>query len=128
MLYTTYFAQLKHIPEEDTKLIITRFPPKWIKLEDHKNLFLVKELSPSSGLLLDYKKNNSWDDYVERFTHEMHYRKDMANMLYRLQGYLEKGNDVYLLCYEKDCTRCHRSLIGEYFQDRGIEWEEMNTE
>ena len=34
-------------------------------------------------------------------------------------------NDVYLICYEKDYTRCHRSIVAKMiFSKIGIPWEE----
>ena len=126
MLYTTYFAKMNKIPDDCIKLIITRFPPKWLDVSKYPNTYIAKELSPSQELLLKYKKDNNWDEYVIQFYEEMNYRKDMVNMLKKLSNILNKGIDICLICYEKDYTHCHRSLIGEYFKEEGIEWKEVN--
>jgi len=125
MLYTTYFAKMNKIPDDCIKLIITRFPPKWLDINKYPNTYIAKELSPSQELLLKYKKDNNWDEYVIQFYEEMNYRKDMVNMLKKLGNILNKGIDICLICYEKDYTHCHRSLIGEYFKEEGIEWKEV---
>jgi uncharacterized protein YeaO (DUF488 family) len=125
MLYTTYFTKMDKIPDDCIKLIITRFPPKWLDVSKYPNTYIAKELSPSQELLLKYKKDNNWDEYVIQFYEEMNYRKDMVNMLKKLSNILNKGIDIYLICYEKDYTHCHRSLLGQYFEEEGIEWKEV---
>lgn len=127
MLYTTYFTKMDKIPDDCIKLIITRFPPKWLNINKYPNTYIVKELSPSQELLLKYKMNNDWDWYVEEFYDEVNYRKDMVDMLRRLSKVLHEGKNICLICYEKDYTKCHRSLLGQYFEEEGIEWEEIYT-
>lgn len=122
MLHTTYFAKMKDIPEDCIKLIITRFPPKWLDIKKHPNTYIVKSLAPSKELLLKYKQNNDWNWYIEEFSKEM---LGMTSLLCRLKLALLQGKDICLICYEKDCTRCHRSLLGQYFQRFGIEWKEL---
>ena len=120
MLYTTYFAKMDKIPDDYIKLIITRFPPKWLDINKYSNTYIVKELSSSQELLLKYKKDNNWGEYVIQFYEEMNYRKDMVNMLKKLSNILNKGIDICLICYEKDYTHCHRSLLGQYFEEEVI--------
>ena len=126
MLYTTYFSKMKDIPEDAIKLIITRFPPKWIDVSSIPNVYIVKGLSPSQELLLNYKRDNDWNKYVISFNKEMDSKQDMKRMLSKLRTTLESGKDVYLICYEKDYMKCHRSLIGQYFGEEGIEWKELS--
>lgn len=126
MLYTTYFSKLKSIPKNAKKLIITRFPPKWIDVDKLNNAFIVKELSPSPSILLNYKKDNDWGKYVEHFEKEMNEREDLKSMLSQLEEFLKKNNDVYLICYEKDYTKCHRYLIAKYLENKGIPWKELH--
>lgn len=124
MLYTTYFAKMKDIPDNCLKLIITRFPPKWLDIDKYPNTHIVKSLSPSNELLLKYKRNNDWDWYVEEFEKEMR-ALSMRRMFMHMTPFLKQRGDIYLICYEKDYTRCHRSLLGQYFADQGIEWKEL---
>lgn len=125
MLYTTYFSKIKDIPEDYIKLIITRFPPKWLDISKHPETYVIKQLSPSQELLLKYKEDNNWDEYVVDFYEEMNFREDMVFALSRLRIALKSGRNVCLICYEKDHTKCHRSLIGQYFEEEGIEWREL---
>lgn len=125
MLYTTYFAKMNKIPNDCIKLIITRFPPKWLNINEYTKTYVVKQLAPSQELLLSYRKNNNWGEYVTQFKHEMVNREDMVDMLYRLNKFLYEGNDVCLICYEKNYKQCHRSLLGMYFKEKNIEWKEI---
>lgn len=125
MLYTTYFSKMNKLPEGVTKLIITRFPPKWLIIDKEKKMFLVKEFSPYQKTLLDYKKTEDWDTYVIRFKEQMNSDETMKKYLNYLLDKLQQGKDYALICYEKDYTYCHRSLLAEWFKDKDIECKEL---
>ncbi len=124
-LYTTYLSKLKNIPENALKLIITRFPPKYLNLNEYPNTYIVKQLAPSIQLLTQYKKNNNWEWYVKEFQLEMQTRKDMIKAINRLKEILDDEEDVYLICYEKDYTKCHRNLIARKLQQEGYNCKEL---
>lgn len=128
MLYTTYLAKIDDIDDSIPKLIITRFPPTWIKNKKSKRIVIAKPLSPSKKILFDYKNNDNWDMYVKRFMKQIktnptkRYIKDVVS-------YLKKDNDLVLLCFEKDYTKCHRYLLVKYIKEKyNITWEEINYE
>ena len=125
MLYTTYLSNMKNVPDDCLKLIITRFPPKWFNANKYPLTYIIKELSPSKELLLKYKQNNNWDWYVKSFKEEMNNRQDMKYALKELEGLLNNNQDVCLVCYEKDYERCHRSIIGQYFEQKRFKWKEL---
>ena len=125
MLYTTYLSKLKNIPENALKLIITRFPPKYLNLNEYPNTYIVKQLAPSIQLLTHYKQNNNWEWYVKEFQLEMQTRKDMIKAINRLKEILDDEEDVYLICYEKDYTKCHRNLIARKLQQEGYNCKEL---
>jgi uncharacterized protein YeaO (DUF488 family) len=133
MLYTSYLSKLSKLPLDIPKIIITRFPPKSISVinykdfyvaKDFQNTYLMKELSPSSEILLDFKKSNNWDNYKEEFNEELKDRKDMNFRLNQLLNYLQSGKDIILICMEKNYKHCHRYLLAKWFEDHGIEWKE----
>ena len=125
MLYTTYFYKINQLSNETKKLIITRFPPKWFDILKYPNTYIVKELAPYAETLLEYKKDNNWDKYVERFNKQMQENHIMSIMLDKLELKLSQGFDYALICYEKDYTHCHRYLIAKYLEGKGIEWKEI---
>lgn len=125
MLYTSYLSKLKDLPDEITKIIITRTLPKSLNFEKFENIYYIQSLSPSLELLMDYKKNQNWDSYVNNFKKEMEEREDLKLELNSLLNFL-KDEEVVLICYEKDYRHCHRSLIGEWVQSHGIQWQEYD--
>lgn len=95
MLKESYLTNIRNLPKDAIKIVVTRS-------EGHP-------LSPSKELLWDYKKGRiNWDQYVERFTQEMHNDICIAEM--RKIKWMAKNNDVYLICYEKS-GHCHRFLL-----------------
>lgn len=75
----------------------------------------LKELSPSSKLLSDYKKGLSWSDYVQRYMSECcapGFVKDVLSSL----TFITKGRDIVLCCYESADKNCHRFIIAEHIK------------
>lgn len=73
-------------------------------------------LSPSWKLLNKIKHENiSWEEYTTLFLNEME-SPSKKKELYRLQEIAQK-KDLYLVCYEKDATHCHRSLVKKLIED-----------
>lgn len=75
----------------------------------------LKELSPSSKLLSDYKKGLSWSNYVQRYQSECcapGYIKDVLSSL----TFITKGRDIVLCCYESADKNCHRFIVADYIK------------
>lgn len=126
MLITTYFPKIKQIPDDYIKLIITRFPPKWLDISKYPNTYIMKNLAPLQEILLDYKKDKDWNRYVERFNNQMSMYYPTANTIRKLGRGLQKGKKYAVICYEKDYIHCHRSLLAEKIKDSfNIEWKEL---
>lgn len=123
-IYTTYLSNAKKVPTEITKLLIVRIPPASFNPET-SDMAHAPALSPSKQLLLSYKDDGDWSRYVEKFQREMTTREDMINALANLKGMLVGGTDICLVCFEKDPSECHRSLIAKHFVSMGFEGEEL---
>lgn len=123
----------------DKKLFIVRNP---MKVESSKyDLIHVPELSPSPELFKTYhsrwKKNiftekeqgylnligdnDWWQLYYVQFVEEMSNREDMKMNLDRIHELLSSGTNILLVCFCGSHSRCHRSIIGEYFEELGFE-------
>lgn len=95
MLKENYLANMKNLPTDAVKIVVTR-------TAGHV-------LSPSKALLWDYKKGRiNWDQYVERFMQEMN--NDICRAEMRKIKWMAKDKLVYLICYEKKYP-CHRFLL-----------------
>jgi len=125
MLYTTYLARVKRIPEGVKKLFVVRIPPKHFNFEENKDIRHVPELSPTKTLLMHYKESEDWSYYTRRFKKEMETRADMKKALEELETDLKNGQDVCLICFEKDYKHCHRYLIAEKMMKKGFDWQEI---
>lgn len=124
MLYTTYISNIKNIPTESIKLIITRYLPKQFNIKSYRNCFYAPILSPSAQLLKNYKQDNDWNNYVITFNKEMN-NDNVRNYLSKVSKALDANQDVYLICYEKNQLRCHRTLIAELLKAMGYMYEEF---
>ena len=95
MLKESYLAVMKNLSKDVVKVVVTR-------TAGHI-------LSPSKGLLWDYKKGRiNWNQYTERFIQEMNNDICIAEM--RKIKWMAKNKDIYLICYEKS-GHCHRFLL-----------------
>ncbi len=77
------------------------------------------ELAPTDDILSDYRKDNDWDKYVQRFERLM----DERNVPASLDRTLFENNVCCLLCSEATPEKCHRRLVAERIahQWRGTE-------
>lgn len=95
-LKESYLSNIKNLPGDALKIIVTRSAGH--------------VLSPSRQLLNDYRSRNiDWHTYVERFKQEMSNDICIAEM--RKIKWMAKDKLVYIICYEKNPHRCHRSLL-----------------
>ena len=129
MLYTTHHLRLDDIPEDAIKLIIMRFPPKEVNMLKYDKIHVVAGLSPSNELInwynTTYKTYDDWREYEKKFAIEIQNREDMNRDIEKVAKLVERGNDVFLICCEKNYNKCHRMLLGNEIKKRyGIEWQE----
>lgn len=107
-IYTSCFRRAAALdPNKYLLVSISRFSPRgW------KGLRLCS-LAPSRLLLKDYHEGLSWDNYVERYRHEVLSRVDVRRVL-KLVAVSSMGRDIVLCCYEDSPEHCHRSLVAEF--------------
>lgn len=78
-------------------------------------------LSPSKSLLEDWKNGKvSWEEYENAFLTEIAINGKAKRILAEIFCLLKKGNNVRLICYEKN-PPCHRftliNLIKKMLED-----------
>ena len=113
-IYTSYFgktSKLKNI----IPISIARYSPYWYKGKTFQ------ELAPSENILNKYHNGQiSKTQYDSLYFKELNL-KDKAQILEQLEA-ISGGQDVALVCYEKEQIRCHRSVtarwlgIGEFVE------------
>lgn len=123
MIYTSYFAQLRNIPQNIIPISICAQVPKWYTGLQHK------KLAPKYGFFMEWKKNKDNDYYIKHYHEEVLNvldANDIVTELYSLIPDESKNADIVLICYEKSTDFCHRHLVAEWLRQNEIdckEWE-----
>ena len=100
-------------PEDGTRILITRYVPRYIKKKDQKNHWdkWLIDLSPSKALHKQYKNGKiSWDLFSQRFRDEIR-NNERSMELCRQLAKESLNKNITLLCFEDDEHLCHRSLV-----------------
>jgi uncharacterized protein (DUF488 family) len=96
------YGQLSGFSKKDD---LAYFLDRLIGCEYH----FLPELSPTSEILGDYRKDRDWDRYVDRFETLM----DERCIPHSLDKSLFTDEEACLLCSEATPEKCHRRLVGE---------------
>ena len=117
MIYTSYFAHAKTIKGDPVLVAISATTPEGFKC------YHLKDLAPSYNNLMDFKRDQDWDKYVKRYEEETLSKLTPTKVIAKLEqltGCTGNGQDIILLCWEKESNRCHRSLVASFLRDAGI--------
>lgn len=114
MLYTSYFANIKKLPNNIIPISISLKSPKWYKG------FEYKKLAPSYNILVNYKTDYDEVKYIERFNDEILSKLDASQVISELNRFAG-GSDknIVLLCYETPLEFCHRHLVAKWLNKNG---------
>ena len=131
-VYTTYFANIRNLPDNVVPISITlKPPPGWAGAE-------FKKLAPPYKLLQMYKeaisakdldKDKVKDYYQKRYNELVLSKLNPMSVLEELkliaaERALEKDFDIALVCYETPLDFCHRHLVSCWFNSNGIKCKE----
>lgn len=140
MIYTSYFAKIKKMPENIVPVSISQWPPK-----GYEGL-QCKDLAPTKDILMEYKNSNEDDKvkesrYNERYINEVLGKLDLKQVLSNLQSQIDmdtldlletdkiwesKNLHIALVCFEKSGDFCHRNLVAEKLKEIGIPCRELD--
>lgn len=62
-----------------------------------------------------------WDEYTKRYNEELNTQENLNALLWTISYFLELGYDVQFVCFCTNPKFCHRSIVGEMFENRGYE-------
>lgn len=120
MIFTSYYTNIKNIPKEYTKIGISRY--KLSSSDD--GIVYLHSLSPSKQLLSKMKNESmSFEEFEKLFRKEKMNDKVFLEQITLLSGFCYSNEDVVLLCYEKDATVCHRSIVAKMIEELDDEIE-----
>lgn len=121
MIYTSYFAVLKKLPEGIKHVAITRWTPKWY------HGCVSQKLAPPANVLAEYKKTGDFNTFSRRYYEEVLEHRNVDELLSYLKNKLGVDplkEDIVLLCYERSDSPCHRHLVRDWLNKNGIPCEE----
>ena len=111
MLYTTYISRIKDIPDDARKIIVMRYMPKSLK-DPKYNLEWMPHLAPQDMILNKYKSGTiSFSELLDEFDDYLNGNKLVKQTVEDIKRDLLEGNDIYLICCEKNHFECHRSQL-----------------
>lgn len=135
MIYTSYFAKLKSLPDNIIPISICGKAPDWYKGLQYK------KLAPKYDFFMKWKENHDNDYYIKCFNEQVLDRlnseqvvKELDNLLLNqtmaidYNGDLKEVPRIALICYEKPSDFCHRHLVANWLNENGFqckEWEEV---
>lgn len=125
MIYTSYFAKLKSLPDNIIPISICGKAPKWYKGLQYK------KLAPKYDFFMKWKENHDNDYYIKCFNEQV---LDKTNVLTVLRDLIDSinsvdnlvGKNICLICYEKPDDFCHRHLVADWLNKNGIECREWS--
>lgn len=121
MIYTSYFAKIKSLPDNIIPVSISLKPPAGY------NGLQYKTLAPSPSILYNWKQDHDEDEYVIRYHKEILNRLTIKQVITELRE-LADGKDIALVCYEKPSDFCHRHLVAQWLINNGFRCEEWKEE
>lgn len=118
MIYTSYFAKLKKLPDNIVPISICGKAPEWYKGLQFKTL------APKYDFFMKWKENHDNDYYIKCFAEQITDKLNPHVIEAELYT-LSNRRDVALICYEKSSDFCHRHLVAKWLNDFGIKCEEL---
>lgn len=132
MIYTSYFDNLKSLPNNIIPISICGKAPEWYTGLQYK------KLAPKYGFFTEWKKNHDNNDYIQHFNSEVLDELCVTRVLHELHLKLPYsirvdiecsvwGSNKFhiaLICYEKPSDFCHRHLVSKWLNDNGYKCEE----
>lgn len=109
MIYTSYFAKLRSLPDYIVPVSICGKAPEWYQGLQYK------KLAPKYDFFMEWKRNKDNNFYIKCFQEQVLDKLnptdvilDLSKMIY---GYNVGENDIALVCYEKPSDFCHSHLV-----------------
>ena len=117
MIYTSYFARLKSLPDNIIPISICGKAPSWYKGLQYK------KLAPKYDFFMKWKDNHDNEQYIESFNEQVLSRLDVREVIEELFD-MANSKDICLICYEKPNDFCHRHLVSNWLNNSGIKCKE----
>ena len=133
MIYTSYFAKLKSLPDNIVPISICGKAPDWY------NGLQYKKLAPKYDFFMKWKENHDNDYYIKCFNEQILDKlnakdviEELDDLLLSVTTSLDYNVDplkvprIALICYEKSEDFCHRHLVADWLKENGFRCEEWS--
>lgn len=124
MIYTSYFAKLKSLPDNIVPISICAKAPSWYKG------FQYKKLAPKYDFFIKWKKTHDNNYYIKCFKEQVTDKLNIVEVITELNEMAHslnlKDRDICLICYEKPSDFCHRHLVAKWLKENGYECKEYS--
>ena len=126
MIYTSYFAKLKSLPEDLVPISICGKAPDWYKGLQYK------KLAPKYDFFMKWKETHDDDYYVQQYYEQVLNKLNVLDVVNDLIDLVKTtgsllGKNICLICYEKPEAFCHRHLVADWLISNGFACEEYNN-
>lgn len=138
MIYTSYFAKLKSLPDNVIPISICAKAPSWYGGLQYK------KLAPKYDFFMKWKENHDNDYFIKCFNEQVLSSLDVYDVIYEMYETLpepenmiwkmtncpcwdNKHVNIALICYEKPSDFCHRHLVADWLNKNGIECKEWQS-
>lgn len=122
MIYTSYFAKLKSLPDNMVPISICGKAPDWYKGLQYK------KLAPKYDFFIRWKETHDNDYYIKCFKEQVLDKLSVVDVINELNSLLPNcasSCDIVLICYEKPSDFCHRHLVADWLNKNGYLCEEL---
>lgn len=124
MIYTSYFAKLKSLPDTIVPISICGKAPDWYKGLQYK------KLAPKYDFFMKWKENHDNDYYIKCFNTQVLDKLKSEVVVAELSKMAGNSNNnfehICLICYEKPSDFCHRHLVADWLNEEGFKCEEWH--
>lgn len=118
MIYTSYFANLRNLPNTITPIAICGKTP------DFYQGLTYKTLAPKYSFFKIWKQTGDNNYYTEQYYKLVLNTLNVDEVVNELES-LSLTSDIALICYEKPSDFCHRHLVSEWLNHNGYLCEEL---
>ena len=115
MIYTSYFAKIKDLPENIVPISISAKPPRgYTGLQ-------FKKLAPTYNILMEWKKTGDTEAYIEEYDDVILCCFKPHKIVAELMAMIPEDKEIALVCFEKSEDFCHRHLVAEWLRNAGYD-------
>lgn len=109
-IYTSYYGNLKNLPNDIKKISISTTIPKKIVCDSYA------PAAPPPEILKKYKQNEINEQEYEQEYMQYLNTLDAQKVIHHLRK-LARNKDIVLLCYEKSEDFCHRHIFVKWLKE-----------